>query len=149
MGDKISFVCQKYLYFTSFFKEYFKILILLFLIKKAVIILIIAFLRKMLFLSLAAFTIFYLSWSSNFDYDFPRCVPCIFPAWSCRASWIYELVSFSIKKKSGHYFFKHFQMLQLLSPFPDGTQITCILDQQSPTFLASGSGFMEDNFFMN
>jgi len=39
-----SFVCQKYLYFTFLFKGYFKMLILLFLIKKAVIILIIAFL---------------------------------------------------------------------------------------------------------
>jgi len=44
----------------------------------------------------------------------------------------------SIKKKSGHYFFKYFQMLHLLCPFPDGTQITCILDQQSPTFWHQG-----------
>ena len=32
-------------------------------------------------LSLAAFKIFYLPWSSEFDYDFPKCFLCIYLAW--------------------------------------------------------------------
>lgn len=88
-----SFVCQKYLYFTSIFKGYFKILILLFLIRKQIsFLLLFSCIKCCLFLWLLSRFSIYLGLQTLTMISLR--VLCVFLLYEvCWASWIYGLVS--------------------------------------------------------
>lgn len=121
-----SFVCQKYLYCTSIFKGYFKILILLFLIRKQIsFLLLFSCIKCCLFLWLLSRFSIYLGLQTLTMISL--CVLCVFLLFEvCWASWIYGLVSLiNFQKKFGHYLFKYFLMLHSLYPFSQDSNYIC------------------------